>query len=182
MPDPRLNSVHLEISRREDYRRAREDLLQARGMQTVALEGYEGHEAAGGPLTFIEKPEQPPTEVEFWLSDPTGVYPLRVGINTLGRAQDNDVVLQNAFVSRRHCAILVHANEGCDLHDTASKNGTFINGQKVVRPTRLKPGDEIRMCDLIMTFGARSASAPEGPTPTPPWSTTTLPDLSGRRG
>ena len=85
MTDPRMNSVHLEVSRRDLFRRARENLLHARGMQTVALERVEEHEAAGCPLTFIEKPDKAPTELEFWLTDSGGIYPLRVGITTLGR-------------------------------------------------------------------------------------------------
>ena len=44
MVDPRLNSVHLEAPRRQEFRRAREVLLNARGWQTLAGEG--------GPVTF----------------------------------------------------------------------------------------------------------------------------------
>ena len=36
--DPRLNSLHLEAPRRQDYRRAREALLQARGCHTLCAE------------------------------------------------------------------------------------------------------------------------------------------------
>ena len=38
MYDPRLNSIHLEMPRRQDFRAARDVLLGARGCQTVALE------------------------------------------------------------------------------------------------------------------------------------------------
>lgn len=158
MIDPRLNSVHLEAPRREQYRRAREELLQARGVHTVALEQEEDHEVlCNCPNTFIDNPDLAPPGLEFWLADKTGIYPLRTGINTVGRAHDNDVVLENAFISRRHCAILVHADHSCELHDTASKNGTYLNGQKLSGPTRLKCGDEIRMCDLSLVFVARTS-------------------------
>jgi pSer/pThr/pTyr-binding forkhead associated (FHA) protein len=66
-------------------------------------------------------------------------------------------------VSRRHCAILVHLNDGCELHDTASKNGTFLNGDKLIGPTRLKPGDEIRMCGKQFTFRSRNDNPPAHP-------------------
>jgi pSer/pThr/pTyr-binding forkhead associated (FHA) protein len=88
------------------------------------------------------------------------VHPLKVGLNTVGRLPDNDVVIADLHVSRRHCAVLVHSNYTCEVHDTASKNGTYLNGQLVTAPTRLKPGDEIRMCDLRLTF--LSAGAPAG--------------------
>ena len=38
MADPRLNSVHLEFPRREQFRQARDVLLNARGWQTVLAE------------------------------------------------------------------------------------------------------------------------------------------------
>jgi pSer/pThr/pTyr-binding forkhead associated (FHA) protein len=73
----------------------------------------------------------------------------------VGRAPDNDVVISDAYVSRRQCAILVHAGDGCELHDVASKNGTFLNGQKLDGPTLLHDGDEIRMCDRQLVFVLR---------------------------
>jgi pSer/pThr/pTyr-binding forkhead associated (FHA) protein len=73
-------------------------------------------------------------------------YPLQVGANTIGRLPDNDVVVEDADVSRRHCAILIHASQRCEVHDTASKNGTFVNGRRIFAPTDLKAGDEIQMC------------------------------------
>jgi pSer/pThr/pTyr-binding forkhead associated (FHA) protein len=63
-------------------------------------------------------------------------------------------------VSRRHCAILVHLTTGCELHDTASKNGTFLNGNRLAGPTRLSPGDEIRMCDRHLVFFSADDPAP----------------------
>jgi pSer/pThr/pTyr-binding forkhead associated (FHA) protein len=91
-------------------------------------------------------------DVDYWLMDHDGIYPLRVGVNTIGRLPDNNVVIQGAYVSRRHCAILVHARDGCELHDIASKNGTYINGLRLCGPTQLSAGDEIRMCDRQFIF------------------------------
>ena len=83
---------------------------------------------------------------------------MRIGVNTIGRLPDNDVVIQGAR-SRRHCAILVHVGDGCELYDIASKNGTFINGSKLAGPTHLNPGDKIRMCDRQFVFMSRHAEA-----------------------
>jgi pSer/pThr/pTyr-binding forkhead associated (FHA) protein len=91
----------------------------------------------------------------YWLADNLHIYPLKLGVNTVGRSADNDVVVPDGCVSRRHCAILVHFSTGCELHDTASKNGTLINGQRVSTPARLRPGDEIGMCDSHLIFHAR---------------------------
>jgi hypothetical protein len=169
MADPRLNSVHLEPPRRQVYRRARELLLQARGQQTVLGEQRQGfNELGGGSHTILDKPQRDAeVETDFCLMEGDLVHPLKVGISTVGRSSENDVVVADAFVSRRHCAILVHHSTLCELYDTASKNGTFLNGHKLAGPTRLRTGDVIRMCDRNYTFFSRhDANAPAACTQT----------------
>jgi pSer/pThr/pTyr-binding forkhead associated (FHA) protein len=159
MVDPRLNSVHLEMPRRQEFRRAREVLMGARGPQTLVAEQ---RNASARPPTAIDQPiSSLPGNVDLWLVDRDFVYPLRVGLNTVGRAPDNDVVIVDGYVSRRHCSIVVHANLMVELFDTASKNGTYINGHRLQGPTRLHPGDEIRMCDRQLVFMTRDAE--DGP-------------------
>ena len=156
MVDPRLNSIHLEAPRREEFRRARELLLAVRGYHTLMVERVPEPDLNAGQ-TFIQDPSINSTaSLDCWLVDRDQIYPLKVGLNTIGRAPENDVVLQDAYVSRRHCAVLVHANHTCELHDVASKNGTFLNGRKICQPTRLNMGDEIRMCDRQLVFQSRS--------------------------
>jgi hypothetical protein len=167
MADPRLNSIHLEPPRRQEYRRAREALLNARGWQTVVAENGPEAQEAPGPNTFILDPHKaPPAGLKFWLVDKECIYPLKVGLNTVGRAPDNDVVLADSYVSRRHCAVLVHTAQHCELHDTASKNGTFLNGQRLAGPTRLNPGDEIRLCDRQLIFMTKDGP-PDSPLHSP---------------
>jgi hypothetical protein len=169
MNDPRLNSVHLqlEVPRRQEFRQAREALLGARGWQTMAAENPSASDRrAGEQHTLIPHTDQPlATELRFWLQDRDYIYPLKVGLNTIGRAQDNDVVIEDSYVSRRHCAILVHASNVCELHDIASKNGTYLNGKRLAGPTRLNSGDEIRMCDHQLVFLSRD-DLPEPSDPT----------------
>jgi pSer/pThr/pTyr-binding forkhead associated (FHA) protein len=45
------------------------------------------------------------------------------------------------------------------LHDTASKNGTYLNGAKIIGPTPIKPGDEVRICNRQFVFLSRTAPA-----------------------
>jgi pSer/pThr/pTyr-binding forkhead associated (FHA) protein len=158
MNDPRLNSVHLDFPRRYDFRRARGMLLGARGMHTVALENSDL--LRGGPSqTMIEDlGGEAKSAGEYWLMDREGIYPLKIGVNTIGRLPDNDVVIHGPYVSRRHCAILVHAGDGCELYDIASKNGTYINGARLDGPTHLASGDEIRMCDRNFVFMSKKGA------------------------
>lgn len=170
MADPRLNSVHLEGGRREQFRLAREKLLRARGWQTLLVEQQGELAASPSPQTLIQNNHTvAPAHVQFWLVDKDYIYPLKIGLNTVGRSSDNDVVINDGYVSRRHCAILVHSGAGCDLHDTASKNGTYLNGTRLTGPSRLKAGDEVRMCDrtlIFMTHDAILGEDPSGPPPT----------------
>lgn len=159
MVDPRLNSIHLDPPRREEYRRARHGLLNARGWHTLAAENHDetDHPADNSPHTLLQNADQlPGDQICFWLQDREFVYPLKVGLNTVGRSQDNDVVVEDAYISRRHCAILVHASQVVELHDTASKNGTYLNGQRLSGPTRLNPGDEIRICDRLLLYQTKN--------------------------
>jgi pSer/pThr/pTyr-binding forkhead associated (FHA) protein len=165
MSDPRLNSVHLDPPRRAEYRRVREELLRARGTNTQAGEARPD-EPDSDPHTVIQNignvAAEVPAGLDFWLVDKEYLYPLKVGINTVGRAPENDVVVQDSYISRRHCAILVHTGEVCEVHDTASKNGTYVNGKKIAGPTRLHSGDEIRMCEQRLVFVARSTPPEQG--------------------
>jgi hypothetical protein len=155
MADARLNSVHLESPRRQEYRRARDVMLRACGPQTlfVSPDSHGSHLHA----TAIHKGDgKAQGESTCWLSDGEFLYPLHVGVNTLGRSSDNDVVLEDAYASRRHCAIVVHSVQTAELHDTASKNGTYLNGKRLSGPTSLKGGDEIRISERSFLFVMRS--------------------------
>ncbi|MPQ42698.1 FHA domain-containing protein [Clostridium tarantellae] len=63
---------------------------------------------------------------------------------TLGRREDNSIVLNDRFVSSYHAKIYVRNNEFY-LEDLASTNGTYVNEQKVTGRVRLKINDTIRL-------------------------------------
>ncbi len=152
MSDPRLDSSHLLCPRREQYRRAREALLQEEGWLTYVAEQF--HNLAHEVDDWAVGPEQVlPGTCYLLVDDRAGrSWVLEVGLNTIGRFADNDICFEEKVVSRRHCVILVHAWGGCELHDTASRNGTFVNEVAVRRPVQLRPGDCIRICDRRLRF------------------------------
>lgn len=158
MADARLNSVHLESPRRQEYRRAREVLLRACGSQTLFVAG--DLDCSQMHPTAIHRGDgTAKSESTCWLSDGEFLYPLQVGVNTLGRSSENDVVLEDAYASRRHCAIVIHSTDTAEIHDTASKNGTYLNGKRLAGPTSLKVGDEIRISERSFHFFTRSDGA-----------------------
>jgi FHA domain len=145
--DSRLNSVHLGFCpRREEYRLAREAVLDQVGWITWAAEQLHGALPDDLELPAI-LPEQVTASTRWLLLDrQTGThYPLHVGLNTIGRMPNNDIVFGYNSVSRRHCVLLVHVGKGCELHDTASRNGTYVNGQRLHQSIWLRSGDLIQL-------------------------------------
>ena len=72
----------------------------------------------------------------------TFVHDIGRDIERIGRDVDNDVVLDDLLVSRRH-AELHHARDGvCTIIDLGSHNGTFVNGRRVER-AHLGPRDVV---------------------------------------
>lgn len=66
-----------------------------------------------------------------------------LGVQTrLGRNHDNDICLSDGQASRYH-ALMQRQNEGYILSDLGSGNGTYLNGQRLTAPARLKGGDMI---------------------------------------
>jgi len=171
MGDPRLNSLHLDPTRRQDFRRARDVLLQSRGNETLYTERQQQEEQDPGTTCIHNKGGAAPSALDYWLVDRDYIYPLKVGLNTMGRSADNDVVVEDLYVSRRHCAVLVHHDAACMLHDIASKNGTYLNGSRINGPTALKSGDEIRICNRQFVFLTRSSGEEPAPAPASPTKT-----------
>jgi hypothetical protein len=156
MSDPRLQSLHLEGQpRRESFRQARLALQAACGTQTLAGDARLLADDRLDAPTLAPPPPGPPAAAgrfAFYLKDGANVYPLHLGLNSVGRLPDNDVVIRDECVSRRHCAVLVHHDLRCELHDVASKNGTVLNGARIPGPTRLQSGDQITLCGRRLTF------------------------------
>lgn len=62
--------------------------------------------------------------------------------SSIGRNNDNDIVLSDTFVSFEH-AKLSWNGRGWVLEDLGSTNGTRVNGQVVRRAVPIKPGDTV---------------------------------------
>ena len=69
----------------------------------------------------------------------------------LGRGDQADIRLEDAFASSRH-ARLVPEGEVMVLEDLGSTNGTYLNGEPVRGPQPLHVGDRIRIGDSEFEF------------------------------
>lgn len=73
--------------------------------------------------------------------------PVSDGRFFIGRAEDCNLRPYSDLISRHHCAILV--DQGVVLvRDFGSKNGTFINGERVRTEQEVKDGDRLKVGDL----------------------------------
>src|SRR5512133_553533 len=75
------------------------------------------------------------------------VYPLDKNEMFLGRDLSNDIVINDPEISRRHSRLFTQGNT-IAVEDLGSTNGTFVNGQRLMGPNVLRPGD-------VITFGER---------------------------
>lgn len=66
----------------------------------------------------------------------------------LGRHSDCDVVLKHASVSKHHAVFSKRPDGALLVYDTESKNGTWVNGDRLLRATALWPGDRLRFGDV----------------------------------
>jgi DNA-binding winged helix-turn-helix (wHTH) protein len=104
---------------------------------------------AGARCVLIEK-GPPPRSIE-----------LASGPTLIGRGMSCDVRVASGTVSRRHARLRLD-QEVATLEDLGSRNGTYVRGGRVTRPTRVASGDAIRIGAVEMIF--RIETAAEGET------------------
>jgi serine phosphatase RsbU (regulator of sigma subunit)/pSer/pThr/pTyr-binding forkhead associated (FHA) protein len=69
----------------------------------------------------------------------------------IGRSRDNDVFLPDQWLSRVHAEIRSR-DDAFFLADMESKNGTLLNGARLLGEQRLRPGDVITLGEHVLTF------------------------------
>jgi hypothetical protein len=90
-----------------------------------------------------------------------GSFPLEGrGPWTVGRSQENDIVIPDPNVSRKH-ARLSRADNGYVVEDLGSTNGTLLDGAPIDRE-RIESGDELTFGQSTARFVRRIDSPGEG--------------------
>ncbi|WP_328498339.1 FHA domain-containing protein [Streptomyces sp. NBC_00414] len=107
--------------------------------------------AADGPCAvFADRPPPAPDRPSVvsvpaatgTFRQPTSVRPLPAHTVRIGRADDNDLVVDDLSVSRRHAELRALPDGTYEIVDLGSHNGTFLNGQPVTR-ARIDGGDVV---------------------------------------
>lgn len=69
----------------------------------------------------------------------------------LGRHRNNDIVIKDPFVSKKHFQIIKDEDEYF-LEDMGSSNGTYLNKEKILDIVKLENGDIIRVSEIQFLF------------------------------
>lgn len=139
-PGPTLSALHARILRQE-----RLDIRQA-AMATAARTVSAGRTAAGRGSTAAA------------LRDADGRrYPLRPNVTRIGRLPDNDIVLDDAEISRHH-AVIIDTGSSFVITDLQSANGVQVRQERIHPSATVGDGDHIRICGREFTFELQSAA------------------------
>ena len=109
--------------------------------------------------------------VEVWGRGGRELRPLDSGRMTVGTLESNDVVVDGDGVSRVHAVFEQFGDAWC-VRDLGSRNGTFVNGGRIIGERALHSGDEILLGRMRLLFhgprrGAETAAIAQPPPVTP---------------
>lgn len=149
--DPRLLARLAETCPAPDFARfMRRPVLAGLALQAGSLEQCRDREGVAN-RTFVfaldeyESHESTPEALK------RAIYPLVKGPDasgapyrlTIGRLSDNDLVIPDVAISKRHAVIEI-GPDGCSIRDCGSTNGTLVNSTPVgAKPQMLKDVDII---------------------------------------
>ncbi len=77
----------------------------------------------------------------------------------VGRAPDVGLSITDPFLSRRHSRFF-RVGATLLVEDLGSRNGTLVNGQMIVTPTTVQPGDVVQISQSAITVHAEATLAP----------------------
>lgn len=84
------------------------------------------------------------------------IMPLTGSKCTIGRSDDNDIVLPSESVSRNHADISCSCDGIVTIRDLSSKNGVLVNSHRI-KDCALSDGDLIQVGDFLFRFEAPTA-------------------------
>lgn len=81
------------------------------------------------------------------------IYPIKPGVNTVGRMSGSDIYVEDIAASRYHAEIFYDSVEDkLSIRDLNSVNGTYVNLQRIQDQVQLRIEDTIRIGQCILTL------------------------------
>lgn len=109
--------------------------------------------------------------LEVWKPEGAGLVPLDADRITMGRDESNDVSLPSDEQASRMHAVIERIGAGWCVRDLSSRNGTFVNGERVSGDRPVYDGDEILVGRTRLILRAQGSIADArrtvGPEPAP---------------
>jgi ABC transport system ATP-binding/permease protein len=151
LPSNFVSRQHAQIMQRD----GRWEILDAGGRNGLSIRGQRvaQHPLVDGDILTIGGPD---VALQFRASlgfvpvtAPAAAHPLAIDLKgrdriTIGRAPDNELVLDHPQVSRVH-AMIERMGTRYRIKDLKSANGVFVGEKRIEREAWLKEGDEIRI-------------------------------------
>ncbi len=79
---------------------------------------------------------------------PGKTYPLSKSEIYIGRDINNDITISDAEISRKHVRLILQGG-GYIVEDLGSTNGSFVNGNRLMGPFTLRPGDILMLGENV---------------------------------
>jgi len=89
------------------------------------------------------------------------LFKVTADLTVVGRSLDCDLILDPKTVSRRHAEIARRRDEYW-IRDLESTRGTFLDGQRITRPTPLRNEARIQMGEVALKFLSRAVHVQDG--------------------
>jgi len=138
-PDVHVGETSLHVLVSQLRTTLGDDVREPRFVRTVAGYGY-----AFATSADDDSRRDGAARRRLWLESDAGAVPLAEGENVLGREEALATRVEGLGVSRRHARVLVREGRAT-LEDLGSKNGTFLDGERVTSPCLLHDGAVIRL-------------------------------------
>ncbi len=90
--------------------------------------------------------------------NPGQEFPLEGDSAILGRHPSCDIVLEEGAVSRQHARVFRESG-AYYVEDLGSRNGTFVNGERIYGQQLLHHNDEVQICEMVFGFDAQCDGA-----------------------
>lgn len=100
-----------------------------------------------------------------FLTDPSGqehFIPGQAAI--LGRAVECDIVIASKSISRENTR-LQRTGRYWNVEDMNSTNGTYLNGERIITPMKIRDGDSLKVGDVTFIFHDPDTTTRENPIP-----------------
>ncbi len=130
------------------------DTALATGEVRVATQNHASGISRTSNMVAAPSGETKGPEGAFLIVDGTRLFPLEQPVINIGRRPDNQLVIDDARISRTHAQLRLVGGQYV-IFDLDSSGGTWVNG-KPVRQQALRPGDVIQLSGLPLVYGQES--------------------------